>query len=160
MYVAIDRKPEIGREIQNTACGRSGIMLRLGVMTSAEHQRATGTDNDDGLPHGATFLKRLVAPWAGTQRVVRADAYFASVAAANQLLTMGLRFIRVVKTETRGYPMEALSTLEVDTLGDNDTYRGFQKFTIRLAIPPRNKVNQSTSFLGIMASSCFFLRLT
>jgi len=122
MYVAIDRKPENGCEIQNTACGRSGIMLRLSVVTSAEHQRATGTDNDDGLPHGASVLKRLVAPWAGTQRVVCADSYFASVAAANQLLTMGLRFIGVVKTATRGYPMEALSTLEVDTRGDNATY--------------------------------------
>ena len=29
MYVAIDRKPENGCEIQNSACGKSGVMLRL-----------------------------------------------------------------------------------------------------------------------------------
>jgi len=122
MYVAIDRKPENGCEIQNKTCGRSAIMLRLSVVTSAEHERATGTDNDDGLPHGASVLKWLVAPWAGTQQVVCVDSYFASVAAANQLLTTGLRFIGVVKTATRGYPMKALSTLEVDTRGENATY--------------------------------------
>jgi len=69
MYVAIDRKPENGCAIQNTACGRSGIMLRLSVVTWAEHQRATCMDIDDSLPHVASVLKRLVAPWAGTQRV-------------------------------------------------------------------------------------------
>ena len=107
-------------------------MLRLSVLTSAEHQRATYTDIDDSLTHVASVLKRLVAPWAGTQRVVCADSYFASVAAANQLLTMGLRFIGVVKTATRGYPMEALSTLEVDTRGDKDTYRGVPKVYDRI----------------------------
>jgi len=122
MYVAIDGNSENGCEIQNTACGRSGVMLRLSVATSAKHERATGVDNDDGLPHGASVLKCLVAPWAGTQRVVCADSYFASVAAANQLLTTGLRFIGVVKTATRGYPMKALSTLVVDTRTENATY--------------------------------------
>ena len=28
-YIAIDRKPENGCEIQNLACGESGVMLRL-----------------------------------------------------------------------------------------------------------------------------------
>jgi len=40
MYVALYRKPENGREIPNAACGRSEMMLRLSVVTSAEHQRA------------------------------------------------------------------------------------------------------------------------
>ena len=31
-YVAIDRKPDNGCEIQNSACGVSGIMLRLNLM--------------------------------------------------------------------------------------------------------------------------------
>jgi len=122
MYVAIDRKPENGCEILNAACGRSGIMLRFSVVTSAEHQRALGTNADGGVPHGAAVLKRLVAPWAGTHRVVRADSYFASVTAATELLAMGLRFIGVVKTATRGYPMSALSTLEVATRGDHATF--------------------------------------
>jgi len=122
MYVAIDRKPENGCEIQNAACGRSGIMLRLSVVTSAEHQRAVGTNADGGVPHGAAVLKRLVAPWAGTQRLVCADSNCASVTAATELLAMGLRFIGVVKTATPGYPMSALSALEVDTRGDHATF--------------------------------------
>jgi len=122
MYVAIDRKPENGCEIQNAACGRSGIMLRLSVVTSAENQRAVGTNADGGVPHGAAVMKRLVAPWAGTQRVVCADSNFASVTAATELLAMGLRFIGVVKTATRGYPMSSLSALEVDTRGDHATF--------------------------------------
>jgi len=90
--------------------------------TSAEHQQATGTEKEDGLPHGAEMLRRLVAPWEVTQRFVCADSSFASVAAANELLGMRLRFIGVAKTATRGHPMQALSTLEVDTRGDHATY--------------------------------------
>jgi len=101
MYVAIDRTPENGCEIQNAACGRSGLILRLSVMTSAEHRLETATGDDDGLLHGTTVLKKLVTPWAGTTRTVCADLYLASVTAAQQLLAMGLRFIGVVKTATR-----------------------------------------------------------
>lgn len=122
MYVALDCKPESGCEVQNAACRRSGIMLRLSVVTSAEYQQAMDDTHDDALPHGTHVLKRLVAPWAGTQRVVCADSYFASVTAATQLRGMGLRFIGVVKTATRGYPMQALSTLEVTARGDHATY--------------------------------------
>ena len=35
MYVAIDRKAENGNEIQNSADGQSGIMLRLKIVTTA-----------------------------------------------------------------------------------------------------------------------------
>jgi len=40
MYVAIDSKPQNGCDIQNTACGRSGIMLYLQLMTTAGDQRS------------------------------------------------------------------------------------------------------------------------
>jgi len=122
MYVAIDRKPEKNCEIQNAAYERIGIMLRLSVVTSAEHQRAVGTNEDGSVPHGAAVLKLLVARWAGTHRVVCADFYFASVTAATELIAMGMRFIGVVKTATGGYPMSTLSTLEVDTRGDHATF--------------------------------------
>jgi hypothetical protein len=36
-YVAIDRKPENGAEIQNAPCGRSGNMLSLKLVTSVEY---------------------------------------------------------------------------------------------------------------------------
>jgi len=74
MYVAIDRKPEDGCEIQDAACGRSGIMLNLSVMTTAVHRQDIATGHEDDLPHGATVLKKLVAPWAGTKRVVCIDS--------------------------------------------------------------------------------------
>lgn len=122
MYVALDCKPESGCEVQNAACGRSGIMLRLSVVTTSEYQWATSDAPDDTLPHGTTVLKRLVAPWAGTQRIVCADLYFASVTTATHVRSMGLRFIGVVKTATRGYPMQALSTMEVCERGDHATY--------------------------------------
>ena len=39
MYVAIDRNPENGCEIQNAADGKSGIMLCLRLVTTAEESR-------------------------------------------------------------------------------------------------------------------------
>jgi len=109
MYVAIDRKPENGCEIQNAACGRSGIMLRLSVDTTADHLQEDVTGEEEDFPHGTAVLRKLVAPWTGTKRVVCADSNFASVTATQQLLSMGLRFIGVVKTGTKGFPMGALS---------------------------------------------------
>jgi len=59
---------------------------------------------------------------AGTKRIVCADSYFASVTAARQLLGMGLRFIGVVKTATRGYPMGALSVITLKARGQHVAY--------------------------------------
>lgn len=97
-------------------------MLQLSVVTSAEHQKAAGMTNDDNVPHGAAVLRKLSAPWAGTQRVVCADSYFASVPAAIELRKMGLRLSGVLKTATRGFPMQALSTMELDARGDYASY--------------------------------------
>jgi hypothetical protein len=38
MYVAIDRKPENGCEIQSAACGQSGIMIRLTLVKIADEE--------------------------------------------------------------------------------------------------------------------------
>jgi len=122
MYVAIDRKPENGCEIQNAECGRSGIMLQLSIVTTAEHRQQTATGDDDGLPHGTAVLRKLVAEWAGSRRVVCADSYFASVTAAQQLPGMGLRFIGVIKTATRGFPMSSLSTIPLEARGQHVSY--------------------------------------
>jgi hypothetical protein len=51
-YEAIDREPENGAEIQNAACGRSGIMLSLKLVTSIEY--GTGKLL---LPHGTEIVK-------------------------------------------------------------------------------------------------------
>jgi len=122
MYVAIDRKNENGCEIQNAACGRSGIMLNLSVVTTAEHRQGTADSEDDDLPHGTVVLKKLVAPWAGTRRVVCADSFFASVTTVQKLRAMGLRFIGVVKTATRVYPTGTLSKLPLEDRGEHAAY--------------------------------------
>lgn len=118
MYVAIDRKPENGCEIQDAACGKSGIMIRLKlVKTSVEEQANRIEDNTPGL-HGTRVLLDLVRPWAHSNRLVCADSYFASVGAAMALKNIGLRFIGVVKTATKMFPNTYLSNLELENRGD------------------------------------------
>jgi len=119
MYVAIDRKPEIGCEVRNAPCGPKGVMLNLSVVTTAEHRQGTMTGDDEDLPHGTTVRKKLVAPWAGNYRVVCAESYFASVTAAEQLHGIGLRCIGVAKTATRGLPMSALCVLPLEERGEH-----------------------------------------
>jgi len=118
MYVAIDRKPENGCEIQNAACGRSGMMLRFNLVTTAADQRSNLSAAEADLLHGTVVLSRLVGPWAGLNRIVCADSYFASVQAAEHLGEMGLRFIGVVKTAHRRFPQAALAARQLDARGD------------------------------------------
>jgi Transposase IS4 len=118
MYIAIDRKPENGCEIQNSACGRSGVMLRLKIVKSAKEE-LNNTHNDRiGLLHGTKVLKYLIEPWNFSDRMVCADSYFASVGAAEELKRLGMRFIGVVKTATRRFPMAYLSGVELQQRGD------------------------------------------
>jgi len=119
MYVAIYGKPENGCEIQNAACGRSGIMLRLKIFTTATDHKANLSAAEQGLLHGTAVLQRLVAPWASSGRVVCADSYFASVDAAETLRASGLRFIGVVKTAHRRFPMASLASRELQSRGDH-----------------------------------------
>jgi len=117
MYVAIDRKPENGCEIQNAACGRSGIMLRLHLVTTAADQHANMSAEESQVLHGTAVLQRLVGPWAGSDRIVCADSYFSSVEAALALKGMGLRLIGVVKTAHRRFPMASLAARELRARG-------------------------------------------
>ncbi len=68
-----------GCEIQDSACGRSGIMLHLELVTTAEDEVRRSGESDSQMLHGTAIACRLVAPWAGSHRVVCADSYFASV---------------------------------------------------------------------------------
>ena len=117
-YVAMERKPEAGCEIQDACCGRSGVMLRLKlVKTASEEEHGDRTDND-GLLHGTKVLRSLVQPWAFSDRTVVADSYFSSVGAADEMSRLGIGFIGVVKTATRQYPLQYLSHLELSDRGD------------------------------------------
>ena len=121
-YVAIDRKPENGCEIQNAACGRSGVMLRLklvkGIDLVGDEDNGDEQNNESSLLHGTQVLKTVVSPWFGSNRIVCADSYFASVGAAKELYRNGLRFIGVVKTATRGFPKTFLTNVELNQRGD------------------------------------------
>jgi hypothetical protein len=121
-YIAIDQKPEFGCKIQNSACSRSGIMMRLKLVKTMEEQNAQRdarlSPGDGGLLHGAAVLKSLVLPWARTDRIVCADSYFALAGALGELKQIGLRFIGVVKTAARQYPQSYLAHLEMTDRGD------------------------------------------
>ena len=118
-YVALDSKPEHGCEVQNTACGRSGIMLHLQLVSTADDERDRAYEGQ--MLHGTAVLRRLVEPWAGTQRIVCADSYFASVEAADEMRKIGLKFIGVVKTASTKFPIRYLSGLEIDGRGKWNT---------------------------------------
>ena len=105
MYMAMDRKPENGADIQNYACGRSGIMIPLRIVKSVNNEEEQQDDREN-LPHGTKLLKEIVMPWDNTDRIVCADSYFASVPTAEELWNHGLCFIGVIKKATRQFPME------------------------------------------------------
>jgi Transposase IS4 len=61
------------------------------------------------LNHGTKVLLELLRPLANTDRVVVADSYYASVQSARELWKIKLRFIGVLKTATKQFPMHYLA---------------------------------------------------
>ena len=55
-YIAQDQKPEDGCEIQNCACGVSGVMMHLKLVKTAEAKDHNVEEDEDGIPHGAKIL--------------------------------------------------------------------------------------------------------
>ena len=51
-------------------------------------------------------------PWANTDRIIFTDSYFASVPSSEEFWRHGLRFIGVIKTATRQFPMAYLYNIE------------------------------------------------
>ena len=81
MYVEMYRKPENGVEIQNAACRRPVIMMRLRMVKSARNEAEHEYD-EENLPHGTKFLKELVLSWDNMDKIIWAESYLASVPAA------------------------------------------------------------------------------
>lgn len=114
-YVAMDRKPENGCEIQNCCDGKSGIMLQLRVVKSVTDENE---DEDDGINHGTKILLDLVKPWWNkVRRVICADSYFSSVQTTIMCKAKGLEYVGVVKTATRSYPMHYLTRVPLSDRG-------------------------------------------
>ena len=120
MYVAMERKPDNWCEIQNSAGGRSGIMMRLKLVKTADENRAAAEEQGETerVPHSAAIIKKLVLPWIHTDRIVCADSSFASVPTVKLLNLHGMQFVGVEKTATRNYPMRFLSPVVLNHRGD------------------------------------------
>jgi Transposase IS4 len=118
MYIAIDRKPENGCEIQDSCCGQSGVMLQLLIVKTKREQENNNTYAEANENHGTAVLKKLVSPWAFSDQIVCADSYLASVNCCEALMEMGLKFVGVVKTATKKFPMNRLSTTRLHQRGD------------------------------------------
>jgi hypothetical protein len=109
-YVNIERKPESGCEIQDAACGRSGIMIQIKLVKTSTESKAIKEERvaqliaeltmnqqlditqqqetvqqmqqqQQQLLHGIKVMKELLKPWNFSNRLVCADSYYASVAA-------------------------------------------------------------------------------
>jgi hypothetical protein len=69
--------------------------------------------------HVTVVLYRLVKPWYSiSNRIVCAYSYFASFEAAIHLRGRGLRFIGVVKTATRKYPIQLMNAKTIAKRGE------------------------------------------
>jgi hypothetical protein len=118
MFILMDRKPEDGCEIQNAACGRTGIMICLKLVKTVREAHTEQGEDVEGLNHGTKVLLQLVKPWYHSNRVIVADSYFASVECAEELLKRKLKFIGVVKTSHRRFPNHHLQRVELQQRGD------------------------------------------
>ena len=121
MYVEMDRKPENGAETPNSGCGRSGIMMRPRIVKSTKNEEEQQYDREN-LPHGTKILKELVIPWDNTDRIVCSGSYFESVSATEELWKHGLRFIGIIKTAMRIFPMVYLYNIEFHNRRDMSVF--------------------------------------
>jgi len=145
-YVAMDRKPENGCEIQDPCDSRSKIMMQLKLVKGTAENERLAREEASGL-HGTRVLKELVQPWKHTGRLVVADSYFASVPCALALKDMGLQFIGVVKTTTREFPLSYLSTVELANKGD---FKGVVNID-------KNTNYKLLSFVWVDREFCYFI---
>lgn len=120
-YVALERKPENGLEVQNVACGRSGISMGLKIVKSADKTAANDDQLYVQLNHGTKILADPCAPWNDFERIVCGDSYFASVQAAETLLAKNLRFTGVIKTYTKRFPISYFNSHHLLNKGDFKT---------------------------------------
>ena len=126
MYIAMDRKPENGCEIQDSCDGETGIMLQLKlVKTKVEEDRRVGLvddgagDSDTKIAKGTKVVLELVKPWTNTDtpRIILGDSAFASLPTCDVMKANGLRFMGPIKTAHKGYCHEVFNEYELSARG-------------------------------------------
>jgi hypothetical protein len=101
----IQRKPKgVGVEFKSCADGGSHVLLQLEIQKSklANQNKRFAAE----YPFHVAVVLRLVAHWFGTGRRIIADAAFSSLATCTALLLNGLFYLGIVKTATKGYPVQ------------------------------------------------------
>lgn len=109
-YVAIQRKPESGCELQTSSCGESGIMIRIKVVMGSSSAPQTTSTQTEELSASAETTLDLIKPWLNTNRIVCADSYFSSVKTAEELLRRNTKYIGIIKQGTKKFPKDLLET--------------------------------------------------
>ena len=118
MHVAIDRKPKKGCKIQNACDGESGIMIHFKLVKMSVADSSDPSMQSD-LNHKTKVLAYLVHPWDCSMWTLMADSCFASVQWAQSLFKIGLWFIGMVKTATKGFPKNKLQPAEFNNQGNH-----------------------------------------
>ena len=77
VYMALDRKPKNGCDIQNSADGGVIVELKLVKVSGEELGNSTTEDVEDMLCR-TKVVKELIEPWIYSGRLVCGDLYFVS----------------------------------------------------------------------------------
>ena len=85
-------------------------MIHLKLVNTSSEEDLHSPEENDGLLHGTNVMLNILNLWLNKQRrVVSSDRYFALVQARDDLNKLGLSFIGLVKTSTRGFCMVKFS---------------------------------------------------
>jgi hypothetical protein len=103
----VPRKPEpLGAELKTTGDALSGVLLHVEIQEGKEAHDKHEFFKEFG--HTTATTLRMNKAWFGSKRVVYGDSWFAGVKTAVQMLERGLHFMGDVKTNTKGFPVNAL----------------------------------------------------
>ncbi len=102
----IARKPEgVGIELKALASGEMGIIVGLDIMEGKERQKMKKYNREYG--EGTAVCLRLMEPLG---HVLHGDSYFSSVKTLVALAQRGVRFMGIVKTAHREFPLKYLQS--------------------------------------------------
>jgi hypothetical protein len=124
--IKIPAKPVgVGTEIKASACGESGVLLRIEPNQGKSWSESLLRDmtlTHPGLTNKSSACTlRLVQPWFSSGRIVCGDSWFASVETAVFLRKNGLHFTGLVKGSSKYFPKKYLNNFNHPTRGDTAT---------------------------------------